>query len=442
MAGLVLLPSCFDPAVAQTPNASVARPLITIIGELTYRERIALPPGATLLVTLTEPDQADPDAPTLARQRIDLAGQQVPLRFRLTATAVSLKAGRRYAVRAVIHDERGRPLWSIRSAHVIDPGETLANLGVLMLTRVSMEEADTAAAPAIAFQCGEHEVTARFAGDAMELHMDGVTHRLSQALSASGARYTGDAAGQPLEFWNKGREARLTLGDTVYPRCLEMIGEDEGDGSSYEAHGYGPAWTLRIAGDRLQLVRIGAETTEIARIHLPERQLLAGGYRYAARLGDVDLKVTVTPGLCLDRRSGVPFPDQVTVVKGEQRYVGCGGDTADVLRRGEWRVTSLNGETLAEADGPTIAFMPDGTVTGRSGCNRFLSRYRVDAEGLSISGRSMAGTMMACPAGIMRREQAFLAALGSVERHAMDADGALTLTGPDDVEIVLKATGP
>lgn len=85
-----------------------------------------------------------------------------------------------------------------------------------------------AAAPAVAeevapvpFRCGSLEVTARFDAEAVDLVMHGGQHRLAQARAASGARYEGHIAGLPAEFWNKGREARLRIGQAILPTCQQ-----------------------------------------------------------------------------------------------------------------------------------------------------------------------------------------------------------------------------
>lgn len=78
--------------------------------------------------------------------------------------------------------------------------------------------------PEIAFRCGDTTVQTRFGQDAMTLTLDGRTLTLTQAISASGARYAGLGPDGPVEFWNKGREATLTVGPRAYPDCQEVPG--------------------------------------------------------------------------------------------------------------------------------------------------------------------------------------------------------------------------
>ncbi|MFV3130258.1 META domain-containing protein [Niveispirillum sp. KHB5.9] len=427
-------------------NGSAARALVTLIGELNYRERMALPPGAVLLVTLAE-QGGDPAAPALARQAIDLAGQQVPLRFRLTAAAAKLKAGVRYALRAIIQDAQGQPLWSIQSAHVVDPGRTLHNLGMLWLTRAAAPEpAATAPStgpalrpPGTVFQCGERQVVALAGEDGLELTLDGATRRLERGFSASGARYDGTLAdGRTVEFWSKGRNARLSLQGEAETSCAQSEFAEDVPANIYEARGRSPNWSLRIGPERLDLVRSGTVTSQVAQIAVPERQLLADGHRYVARLGEGELRVTINPGLCLDERTGAPFPDKVVVEADDEVLTGCGGSASAVLAHGgDWKVTALNGQPVADA-GLSMRFSGQGEVSGHAGCNRFTARYRADANGLTIAGRSAASTMMACPREVMLREQALMSALRSIQRHTVEEDGTLVLSGLDDTEIRLR----
>jgi uncharacterized lipoprotein YbaY len=73
-----------------------------VTGTVTYPQRIALPPDATLVVKLEDISRADAPATVIAEQTLVTAGQQVPLPFSLTYDPKLINPRYRYAVRAQI----------------------------------------------------------------------------------------------------------------------------------------------------------------------------------------------------------------------------------------------------------------------------------------------------------------------------------------------------
>ena len=71
----------------------------TITGTATYRERIALPPGAVLEVELLDISRADAPADRIAAARIEVQGQ-VPIRFSLPFDHARIDERHRYSVSA------------------------------------------------------------------------------------------------------------------------------------------------------------------------------------------------------------------------------------------------------------------------------------------------------------------------------------------------------
>lgn len=76
-------------------------PKATLDGEVFYLQRIALPPTATLSVSLQDVSLADAPAVVLDEQRGPVNGQ-VPLPFHLNYDPAQVKPGHRYAVSARI----------------------------------------------------------------------------------------------------------------------------------------------------------------------------------------------------------------------------------------------------------------------------------------------------------------------------------------------------
>ncbi|TXL78763.1 META domain-containing protein [Vineibacter terrae] len=131
--GAVLALSACAPAAGDPP----AKPAETLIlhGNLTYRERIALPPGSTAEVTLADVSLADAPAPVLARQTIALQGRQVPVPFSLTLDRAQLKPRMRYSVQGRIQDSRGNLLWITDTVNPVDPVSPASDMGTLVLVR-------------------------------------------------------------------------------------------------------------------------------------------------------------------------------------------------------------------------------------------------------------------------------------------------------------------
>ena len=71
-------------------------------GEVFYLQRIALPPTATLSVSLQDVSLADAPAVTLAEQKGPVNGKQVPLPFHLSYDPAQVKPGHSYSVSARI----------------------------------------------------------------------------------------------------------------------------------------------------------------------------------------------------------------------------------------------------------------------------------------------------------------------------------------------------
>ncbi|NMZ38555.1 YbaY family lipoprotein [Pseudomonas proteolytica] len=77
-------------------------PKASLDGEVFYLQRIALPPTATLSVSLQDVSLADAPAVTLAEQKGPVSGKQVPLPFHLSYDPAQVKPGHSYSVSARI----------------------------------------------------------------------------------------------------------------------------------------------------------------------------------------------------------------------------------------------------------------------------------------------------------------------------------------------------
>jgi len=98
----------------QAPDNSLLR---VISGEVWYRERIALPPGARVIVTLEDQSRADAPA-TVITDYTHIVDGQGPYRFRLVYDPAAIDARMTYGLRARIEKD-GELLFT--STQHIDP---------------------------------------------------------------------------------------------------------------------------------------------------------------------------------------------------------------------------------------------------------------------------------------------------------------------------------
>lgn len=103
---------------------------------------------------------------------------------------------------------------------------------------------------------------------------------------------------------------------------------------------------------------------------------------------------------------------------------------ADPAQPQDWGVTEINGELpVAQA---FFTFMPDGTVSGSTGCNRFSARGELDGTAVVIGGPAIM-TKMACPgAAVDNQEKTIMRALqGRIELVFDPFGNAITLNNAD-----------
>jgi putative lipoprotein len=93
----------------------------TVTGTVTYRERMALTPGAVVEVQLLDVSVADAAAKTIASQTIK-PKHQVPIPFELTYEPAGIDERMTYAVRATIREGERLMFTTDRSYRVLTRG--------------------------------------------------------------------------------------------------------------------------------------------------------------------------------------------------------------------------------------------------------------------------------------------------------------------------------
>jgi heat shock protein HslJ/uncharacterized membrane protein len=372
-----------------------------IAGAMTYRERVALPDGASLRVELRGPGGI------AAEVTVEPDGRQVPLPFLLSAP----DTGAYTLVGAIFAG--GVPQW-VSAPVTVPEGEAAVDVGTVEMTRhVAMGFVSR-------MRCGATVIEVGFLDDTARVRVGGEVLVLPQTASGSGARFS-DGGDPETVFWNKGANATLTLRGQDLPECLPMIDPPL---LPMTARGNEPFWRLDLTPGGYVLERnMGESRVEGA---LPGGEETAEGLRFVTAEGPV---FDIARRICRDTMAGMPHPFTVTLTEQGTTLTGCGGMPIDLLAGG-WRAVDLGGAPLAEGVEVTLAFDPvAGRVSGKSACNRYFAGFALTGETLSF--QQAAGTMMACPDDLMAVEQGFLAMLPTVSRFDVTDAGDLVLYAGD-----------
>ena len=303
----------------------------TIRGSAFYREKILLPRDVELRVELIDNQLADTRQAIIAQQTFrGMPGP--PYAFALDYDPAKLRDGGSYGLHAGLYSPGGELLFVTDTRVPVTPGDE--DTVEFRLTRVDAPAAgtDATAGEETRWQCGEMIVATRFAGDNAEVRIPGITLRLRQQASASGAKY-GDAEGNA--FWMKGDSATFTLqgedaSDEVRRDCTRTDRRSPWDdararGVVLRAMGNEPGWFAEV--DRGEAPRLRAELdygerkVEVASAQ-PLTQGDATGFRGTTTGGDA-LELRIRRIRCHDDMSGHPYPASAELVIGESTYRGC-----------------------------------------------------------------------------------------------------------------------
>jgi heat shock protein HslJ/membrane-bound inhibitor of C-type lysozyme len=280
------------------------------------------------------------------------------------------------------------------------------------------------------FDCGDTPLAFFRLGDDVQLGIDGRRIELRAAESASGARFEGEDEGRPVEFWNKGEEASLRIGDETLPTC-RLAGEVTS--APYRALGQEPSWLLKLSGEQLTIsLDHGQRTVQVVSFARIDED---GGFRLQGESEAGAVSLSVRRAICRDSMSGMPHPDTVTLKLGETELAGCGGDPAELLRGADWRIVEIDGAPALDGIEADFRFGEDGRLEGKASCNQMSGQWQLGGERLSLG--PMASTKMYCAdPGVMEQERAVMAVLNDSPGHDFDAEGRLVLTGQGGGKLV------
>lgn len=198
------------------------------------------------------------------------------------------------------------------------------------------------------------------------------------------------------------------------------------------AFGNEPGWTLEMDSQRMSLSHEDSTATQLT--PTPSATMDGTVYQFDASNATNQLRVRLTPQLCRDSMTGMPYPYQVSVQSADIHLEGCGGAAQALLIGTDWEVTTIAGEPVDSEHSPTLQFGADGRLGGQGACNQFTTSYVITAEGLS--SKAIAATQRACAAPLMQQDQQLFDLLQHVQRFDLDDQGNLVLISADDRKIV------
>lgn len=297
---------------------------VTVSGEMLYREKILLQPGALVWV-FVEKVEAAGGAPSraIAAQQVREPETQVPIPFELTFDVPASSDPHVYQLHSFITDQTGRTMW-VAESKAIDPKWLTGPMQ--MLVRRPAGKMEELAGNAVSYSCNGMTFHANVHEDFALLLLPDERVVLPPAVSASGARYTNGA----ITYWSQGKEATVEVGGERYDGCTEKSAggpwEDARHrGIEFRAVGQEPGWYLEIDEGKQILFVADYGTREIT-TPVPSPTTIAGGQgrEYHAQTEAHDLKVRIVRKPCADVMSGERFPLTVTVTLDGKTYDGCG----------------------------------------------------------------------------------------------------------------------
>jgi len=189
-AAALLVAACDNRAVESPTAADVSG---TFRGTVTYRERMALPRGATVEIRLEDVSVADAPAVLLGEQTITVEERQVPFAFEVPYSTDAIEPRRRYGARAAIRAPDGTLLFTTTEHHRAfdDSGQTIQP-AELVVQRVRSDTAAVDPAPSAgSITAGPWRLTAMSLAGAIEQPVD-ATPAYTIEFGADG-RYSGRA---------------------------------------------------------------------------------------------------------------------------------------------------------------------------------------------------------------------------------------------------------
>ena len=186
-----------------------------VSGTVAYRERIALPPDAKVIVSLEDVTRRGKTGSFIAQQIIR-PSTQVPIPFNLRYIPEAIDRSHRYIVTASILDVQDGVIWTTEEPVAISFNAPEKPIAILLQRAVNPNAiAPPSANTGMGYKCDDTEFIAKFGADKVQILLAGRTLTLPHVVSGSGARYSDGNN----TFWSKGNEAQLELNGVSYKGC-------------------------------------------------------------------------------------------------------------------------------------------------------------------------------------------------------------------------------
>lgn len=135
--GTAGLTACSSQNEYQKPEHPIAQiESTTIQGEITYLERMSLPPGSTATVKLLNISKADAPSETLREMTIDMDGRSVPVSYEFTYSSMRLDPVMTYSVRAEIRGPNNELLFTTDTVYPIDNDNPNQTMDMIVLKKI------------------------------------------------------------------------------------------------------------------------------------------------------------------------------------------------------------------------------------------------------------------------------------------------------------------
>lgn len=411
-----------------------------VMGSASYRERMALLPGAVLEATLEDVTKADAPAVIVGQTRLENPGNP-PFDFAIPYDPKQILTNHRYEVRAKILS--GSELLFVTDTSY--PVLTLGRKGPakLLLVRASggAEAGSAGTDPNIG------TLPARFVGEIPCADCSGIRYQvdlLPDQLFFSQMIYEGrDTVLDQIGNWSVPPEGgRLVLtpagGDPTqfslptpgHLRLLDRTGKEIDSKHNYELTRDDKLAALDPATPLAGMYAYSADAgiltecstgMKLAVLQAGDNAALERAYNQTPHQPGQPLKVELEGRISLTPPAGTEGDlPVITVMRFGQFWPGetCGQRFASaLLENSYWKLTRLAYQPVILAPEQREPYLvlqaQDRKLTGYAGCNRMTGSYTLEGEALRFG--HTATTKMACVKG-MDTEDAFLKALGQV-RH-------------------------